>query len=192
MLTLSVQCWIIHQTAPKNQQAMLGNSYLVVNPVQQILWCYLRLDKTKPRPQLFLGLSVLSQTDGLPRLTCFEKTPITFFTTTLSATTTTKTASNYCTFIVIEWAKYQLFFNYTICIAWKKSISTWRPLSWSGCNLDERGKNNNINVHEWKLTVLVAGNIFCPSNNWKTELWPGFCFIQSYLVNLVKDTTVVD
>ncbi len=45
---------------------------------------HVRLDKTKPRLQLFFALSVLSWTDGLPRFSCFKKTRKPFFTTNLS------------------------------------------------------------------------------------------------------------
>ncbi len=62
-----------------------------------------------------------------------------------------------------------IFFNYTLCIAQKKSISTQRPLLWSGCNVDERGKNININMHEWKLTIfmLLATFFICQ----RLDIW---------------------
>ncbi len=58
-----------------------GNHILLKSKSNQFSSCCSlkkRLDKMKGRSQLFLALSVLSWTDGLLLITCFEKTQITF------------------------------------------------------------------------------------------------------------------
>ncbi len=154
-----------------------------------LVYLLIKTGQDKTQATAFLALSILSWTDSLLRLTCFKKTWITFFTTTLSATTTIKTASNCFTFIVTEYAKYQLFY-YTLCIAKKKSISTQRPLSWSGCNVDER-ENINIDMQEWKLTILVTGNNFCLSMAGQMEPWPGICVLFYQVLILWAESKLV-
>ncbi len=82
----------------------------------------------KGRPQLFLALLVSSQTVSLPKVTSFEKTQITFFTTTLSrtaATTIMKTASNYCTCFGNAYKMYHLFQLHPLHCLNKSQFQNW-------------------------------------------------------------------
>ncbi len=118
-----------------------------------------------------------------PRSTSFEKTRITFFTTTLSrtaATTTMKMASVYCTFFLLHTQSTSFFHLHPLHCSKESQFQ----------NKDLSGNQTGMQLKDEKiLTLTCIKKIdhfgcwwhFCLSKAWQMELWPAVCFIQSYI-----------